>query len=117
MADLWTGEGWAAGTATLLYSGTKGVAATVMLMLVERGELDLDEPVRRLWPEFAAAGKGAITVTDLLAHAAGLPAVERPLRREDLGRPRAIAGGARRPGSMLPRGRSPTRRHLGLARG
>jgi len=74
VVDLWTGAGFTGDTATLLYSGTKGVAATVMLMLVGRGALDLDEPVCRYWPEFAAAGKAAITVTDLLAHSAGLPA-------------------------------------------
>ena len=104
VADLWAGDGWAAGTATVLYSGTKGVAATALLTLVERGELDLDEPVCRLWPEFAASGKGAITVTDLLAHGAGLPAVERPLQREDLGRPRSIAEALAAQAPMLPAG-------------
>ena len=74
VADLWAGPGWAGrDDDACSISGTKGVAATALLTLVERGELDLDAPVCRLWPEFAAAGKGAITVTDLLAHAAGLP--------------------------------------------
>ena len=66
VVDLWTGGGFTGDTATLLYSGTKGVAATVMLMLVEEGALGLDEPVCRYWPEFAAAGKEAITVTEQL---------------------------------------------------
>jgi CubicO group peptidase (beta-lactamase class C family) len=60
--------------------------------------------VGRLWPEFAAAGKGAITVTDLLAHAAGLPAVERPLARADLRHPRAIAEALAAQAPMLPAG-------------
>ena len=107
MVDLWTGAGFTGDTATLLYSGTKGVAATVMLMLVERGVLDLGEPVCRYWPEFAAAGKEAITVTDLLAHSAGLPAVERPLERADLHQPRHIAAALAAQAPMLPPG-SPT---------
>jgi CubicO group peptidase (beta-lactamase class C family) len=104
VVDLWTGEGWDGDTATLLFSGTKGVAATVMLMLVEQGALDLDAPVGRYWPEFAAAGKAAVTVTDLLAHAAGLPAVERPLTRSDLHRPRQIAAALAAQAPMLPPG-------------
>jgi CubicO group peptidase (beta-lactamase class C family) len=104
VVDLWAGEGWDGDSATLLYSGTKGVAATVVLMLVEDGSLDLDEPVCRLWPEFAAAGKGEITVTELLAHAAGLAAVERPLERSDLHRPRQIAAALAAQAPMLPTG-------------
>ncbi len=79
------------GSATVLFSGTKGVAATALLLLVEDGALDLDVPVAALWPAFSAAGKGEITVAALLAHAAGLPAVERPLERRDLADPRALA--------------------------
>lgn len=104
VVDLWTGEGWDGDSATLLYSGTKGVAATAMLMLVERGVLDLDAPVGRYWPEFATAGKAAVTVTDVLAHAAGLPAVERPLTRSDLRRPRQIAAALASQAPMLPPG-------------
>ena len=81
------GPGWA----TVLYSGTKGVAATALLLLVEDGALDLDSPVADLWPEFGAAGKAEISVATLLAHAAGLPAVERPLERRDLADQRALA--------------------------
>lgn len=47
--------------------------------LVERGLLDLDAPVARYWPEFAAHGKDGIPVRWLLSHQAGLPAVRRPL--------------------------------------
>ncbi len=43
---------------------------------MERGKLDLDAPVAQYWPEFAAAGKDAITVRQLLSHQAGLPLVE-----------------------------------------
>jgi CubicO group peptidase (beta-lactamase class C family) len=104
VVDLWTGAGFTEDSATLLYSGTKGVAATVMLMLVERGALALDEPVCRYWPEFAVAGKDAITVTDLLAHSAGLPAVQRRLQREDLYQPGRIAAALATQAPMLPPG-------------
>ncbi len=46
---------------------------------IERGLIDLDEPVAHYWPEFAAAGKGELPVRWLLSHQAGLPAVRRPL--------------------------------------
>jgi CubicO group peptidase (beta-lactamase class C family) len=90
VCDLASG-GFDPGSATVLYSGTKGVVATALLVLAERGGIRLDAPVRELWPEFAANGKGALTVTDVLAHSAGLPAVERRLQRLDLGRPRFLA--------------------------
>ena len=88
--DLRAG-GWEPDTTAVLFSGTKGVLATVLMLLADRGALDLDAPVAEAWPEFAAAGKAAITTASLLAHAAGLPGVERPLARADLARPRDIA--------------------------
>lgn len=56
----------------LAYSTGKGVAATVAHRLIERGLLALDEPVASYWPEFAANGKGTITVREVLNHRAGL---------------------------------------------
>jgi len=90
VCDLHAG-GFGPDAATVLYSGTKGVAATALLLLVDDGLLDLDAPVAAVWPEFAAAEKSEITVATLLAHAAGLPAVERPLDRRDLAGARALA--------------------------
>jgi hypothetical protein len=55
------------------YSVTKGLAASVVHLLVERGQLALDTPVAHYWPEFAAGGKGDITVT--APAAVGLPLV------------------------------------------
>lgn len=103
VCDLQTG-GFGADAATVLYSGTKGVAATALLLLVEDGALDLDAPVAAVWPEFAAAGKAEITVATLLAHAAGLPAVERPLARPDLADPRALAAALAAQTPMFPPG-------------
>jgi CubicO group peptidase (beta-lactamase class C family) len=51
--------------------------------LAERGQLDLDAPVASYWPEFAAAGKEAVTVRHLLSHRAGLPTVDKPLTPEE----------------------------------
>ncbi|MET9321736.1 serine hydrolase domain-containing protein [Streptomyces sp. NPDC003038] len=70
---------WTAGTAQVVRSATKGVAAAVPLLLHQRGLLDLDAPVGSYWPEFKAGGKERLTVRDLLAHRAGVPALDRGL--------------------------------------
>lgn len=77
--DVDGGGPWEAGTAQVVRSATKGVAAAVLLLLHQRGELDLDAPVGSYWPEFKAAGKEGALVRDLLAHRAGVPALDRPL--------------------------------------
>src|SRR5215469_1274364 len=78
VVDLWAGADklksrpYTADTITILMSCTKAVTAICVHMLVQRGLIDYDAPVARYWPEFAANGKAAITVRDLLAHRAGL---------------------------------------------
>ena len=72
VCDVQTGTAWQATTLMTYFSCTKGMTATLMHQLVERGALDLDEPVASYWPEFAANGKDAITVRMILAHRAGL---------------------------------------------
>ncbi|MCK6507748.1 beta-lactamase family protein, partial [Myxococcota bacterium] len=89
VADLWGGQAapgrpWQADTLVTTFSATKGVAATAMLCLHDRGLLDLDAPVADGWPEFAQAGKAAITVRQLLEHKAGLAWVDTPLTLEIL---------------------------------
>ncbi|WP_155059786.1 serine hydrolase domain-containing protein [Streptomyces blattellae] len=89
VVDLWGGaknvdgtdgtEPWTQGTAQIVRSATKGVAAAVLLLLHQRGELDLDAPVGEYWPEFKAAGKERTLVWQLLAHRAGVPVLDRPL--------------------------------------
>ncbi len=59
-----------------VFSSSKGATAIVVAMLVQQGRLDLDAPVMRYWPEFAANGKDAVTVRQLLSHQAGLPGVD-----------------------------------------
>ena len=86
VVDLWGGfvdeartRPWLRDTLVNVFSVGKAVATVSLLMLVERGLVDLDAPVARYWPEFAQAGKGAISVRMLLAHRAGLPGIRRPL--------------------------------------
>jgi CubicO group peptidase (beta-lactamase class C family) len=55
-----------------LFSAGKGPLVTAVLRLVERGVLELDAPVARYWPEFAANGKERITLRDVLTHRAGM---------------------------------------------
>lgn len=84
VADPATGRAWERDTPGLVYSVTKGAAAVALNLLAERGELDLDAPVAAYWPEFAAAGKDRITVTQLISHQAGLPVPTEPLTRAQL---------------------------------
>src|SRR5262245_5018069 len=49
----------------------KGVTATVVNVLVERGVLEYDAPVSRWWPEYAAHGKQGTTLRHVLTHSAG----------------------------------------------
>ncbi|MFE7947139.1 serine hydrolase domain-containing protein [Streptomyces sp. NPDC057426] len=79
VADSETGRPWAQDTLQLVYSATKGATATAAHMLAERGMLDLDAPVAKYWPEFAANGKADIPVRWLLSHQAGLVALDQPL--------------------------------------
>src|SRR5215813_1852650 len=83
IADPATGRPWRRDTLVLVYSMTKGVSAVCAHLLVERGLLDLDAPVARYWPEFAAEGKGAIPVRWILAHRAGLAVIEAELSRDE----------------------------------
>ena len=55
-----------------IWSTTKGLSATAIHRLVERGVLDWDAPLATWWPEFAAQGKGDITLRHVLAHTAGM---------------------------------------------
>jgi CubicO group peptidase (beta-lactamase class C family) len=70
---------WRRDTLVDVFSIGKPMTTLCVLMLVERGLVALDAPVARYWPEFAAAGKGGVTVRMLLSHRAGLPAVRRTL--------------------------------------
>lgn len=79
VVDIWGGwadedrtRAWEADTIVNVYSTTKTMMALVALILADRGDLDLDAPVCRYWPEFAAAGKRDVTVKHLLSHSSGV---------------------------------------------
>jgi len=84
VADPETGRPWEADTLGLVFSVTKGLSATALLMLADRGLLDHDVPVAHYWPGFAAAGKGDVRVRTLLNHRAGVCAIDAPLTLDDL---------------------------------
>jgi len=80
VVDVWGGFAdadrtmpWRRDTITNVHSVTKTMTALCALILADRGDLDLDAPVSRYWPEFAAAGKENVLVRHVLAHTAGLP--------------------------------------------
>lgn len=82
VADLWGGwrdrarsAPWQRETLVNFFSIGKALSALCTLKLVEKGLADLDEPLARAWPEFAACGKEAITLRHALSHRAGLPAI------------------------------------------
>jgi CubicO group peptidase (beta-lactamase class C family) len=84
VADLWGGDDVAADDIQGVYSSTKGVAGICVALLVQRDALDLDARVSRYWPEFAAGGKGDVTVRVALSHQAGIPGVEPQFTLEEL---------------------------------
>ncbi|MFZ3155750.1 serine hydrolase domain-containing protein [Pseudomonas sp.] len=91
VVDLWAGvadkdgqQAWHSDTILNLFSCTKTFTAVTALQLVGEGKLELDAPVARYWPEFAAAGKEKITLRHLLSHQAGLPALRQMLPAEAL---------------------------------
>ncbi len=86
VADLWGGHAdaartrpWQADTVANVWSVTKGVMALGVAMQVERGKLAYDRPIAGVWPEFAANGKGAITLETALSHQAGLNGLATPM--------------------------------------
>jgi CubicO group peptidase (beta-lactamase class C family) len=78
VVDLWGGyadednKPWSRDTMAPSFSTTKGVASTLLHIYADRGLIDYDEKVAHYWPEFAANGKAAITVRQVLSHQSGL---------------------------------------------
>ena len=75
---------WAEDTIVNVWSTTKTMTSLSALVLVDRGELDVDAPVARYWPEFGANGKEAVTVKQLMSHTSGVSGWEQPVTVEDL---------------------------------
>lgn len=78
VVDIWAGfrdekgNPWQEDTLALSFSTTKGVTATLLHILAEKGLIEYDKPVSHYWPEFKQAGKEETTVRHLLTHQAGL---------------------------------------------
>ncbi|MDK3255016.1 serine hydrolase domain-containing protein [Blastococcus capsensis] len=91
VVDLWGGyrdeartQPWSEHTIVNVWSTTKCVVALAALVLVERGELDLDAPVGDYWPEFCAKGKKDVRVRHLLSHTSGVSGWEQPFSIRDM---------------------------------
>lgn len=91
VVDLWGGHrdtdrstAWTRDTISNVWSSTKTVTSLAALMLLDRGELDVDAPVSKYWPEFAAAGKGDVEVRHLLAHTSGVSGWALPFTVEQM---------------------------------
>ena len=89
--DLWAGHRdrngalpWERDTIVNVYSTTKTMAALTLLLLADRGELDLYAPVKTYWPEFAQNGKEGVQVRHFLSHSAGLSGMDEPMTEEDV---------------------------------
>ena len=90
VVDLWAGDAdetgatpWGHDTLANTWSTTKGVAAICIALLVDRSQLSYDDKVSTHWPEFAAHGKGDITVAQMLSHQAGLSGLREPTTLEE----------------------------------
>jgi CubicO group peptidase (beta-lactamase class C family) len=90
VVELWAGwtdpartTPWRQDTLTNVWSTTKAMTSLCALILVDRGELDMDAPVARYWPEFAAGGKADIPVRWIMCHQTGLTGLSEPVAVQD----------------------------------
>jgi len=91
VVDLWGGHrdaastlAWEENTIVNVYSSTKTMAAMSMLLLADRGEVDLYAPVAKYWPEFAQNGKEKVEVRHFMSHSAGLSGMDEPMTPADV---------------------------------
>jgi len=84
VADVDSGTTWERDTVVNVFSVTKTMTALAALLLVERSELDLDAPVAKYWPEFAAGGKDVVLVRHLLGHTSGVAGWQRRVSLADV---------------------------------
>jgi CubicO group peptidase (beta-lactamase class C family) len=89
VAELVTGTGAGSSprvpeTTQVVFSCTKGVVATALLLLIERGQLDLDAPMAQYWPEFGQHGKGELRVRHVVSHMSGQPSFRAPVSADAL---------------------------------
>jgi CubicO group peptidase (beta-lactamase class C family) len=82
LADSASGRPTTPETLFTAFSCSKGVVATLIHLLAERGTLAIDDPVARYWPEFAQHGKERVTLRHVLAHTSGIPQMPSPATPE-----------------------------------
>src|SRR6266568_2877393 len=73
LADEASGRPVDGDTLFMLSSTTKGVTATCVAILADKGKLDYDRPVASYWPEFGAHGKDKVTLREVIAQRSGVP--------------------------------------------
>lgn len=91
VVDLWAGDGISGDSLPAVYSSTKGAAHLVVALLVQDGVLDLDRTVASYWPEFAAEGKGELTLRELVSHRSGVVWADGGLSVAELADDRLVA--------------------------
>jgi CubicO group peptidase (beta-lactamase class C family) len=91
VADFWGGwadaertTAWQRDTIVNVFSTTKTMTSLSALVLADRGELDLDAPVSRYWPEFGQNGKDSVLVKQIMSHTSGVSAWDPPVMMEDV---------------------------------
>ena len=90
VVDLWAGkrnhngDPWEKDTIVNVYSTTKTMASSCMLMLADRGVIDFEAPVADYWPEFARNGKDSVLVRHVMTHQTGCSGFPRPVTPEEL---------------------------------
>lgn len=98
VVHLWGGfqdkartDPWREDTVVLVYSLTKGLSALCCARAVSQGLFSYDEPITQIWPEFAAHGKGELTVGQVLSEQAGVAALDIKLNRANMADQDAMA--------------------------
>ncbi|WP_165945253.1 serine hydrolase domain-containing protein [Micromonospora sp. KC723] len=90
IVEIWGGhvdrertQAWERNTVTTIASISKSLATAAVLLLVERGVIDLERPIAEYWPDFGQADKAEIPVHLVLSHRSGLAALDRPVSNDD----------------------------------
>lgn len=90
VVDLWgglsdksSGTPWRHDTLQMIWSGTKGLVAVCILLLSERGLIELDKSVATYWPEFGRNGKQDVLVRHVMSHTAGVPGLSHAVKDEE----------------------------------
>jgi CubicO group peptidase (beta-lactamase class C family) len=85
IADAATGRAVDGDTLFPIFSTGKGIEATLVHLLVERGKVGYETRIAEVWPEFAAHGKEGITLRQALNHTAGVPNMPVGIGHAELG--------------------------------